>query len=367
MATLEWITIKGFKSIKGVERLKLNSINVLIGPNGSGKSSFIEVFSFLRAIRRGRLQHYVRTAGGAGHILHFGARMTGELEIFVSFNEGVNQYEIRLIPTVDDSLFPGMEKVYFWDQANYPEPYNENLSGFGGEAEIADPRHAGGIAGYILDYLDTWRLYHFHDTSSVSPMKRTCDVNDNRFLQQDGSNLAAFLYFLRHRYETDYDLIRRTIQLVAPFFDDFSLAPLALNEDKIRLQWRHRESDAEFDAAALSDGTLRFIALTTLLQQPRETRPSVILLDEPELGLHPYAITMLASLVKKVSLETQIVMATQSPFLLDHFEPEDVIVADRVNGEVTFTRLDSKGLEAWLEDYSLGQLWEKNEIGGRPA
>lgn len=367
MAILDWITVKGFKSIKNVECLMLKPINVLIGPNGSGKSSFIEVFSFLRAIRMGRLQHYVGTAGGAEHILHFGARTTGELEISVSFNEGVNQYEIRLVPTDDDSLFPKSEAVYFWDKPNYPRPYETNISGSDGEAGIAEPRGQTGIADYIREYLDTWRLYHFHDTSSVSPMKKTCDVNDNRFLRQDGSNLAAFLYFLHHKHNTSYNLIQRTIQLVAPFFDDFALAPLALNEDKIRLEWRHRDSDAHFDAAALSDGTLRFIALATLLQQPRETRPSVILLDEPELGLHPYAITMLASLVKKASQETQVVMATQSPILLDHFEPKDVIVANRINGEVTFARLDSEGLEAWLEDYSLGQLWEKNEIGGRPA
>ena len=367
MEILDWITVKGFKSIKNVECLMLKPINVLIGPNGSGKSSFIEVFSFLRAIRMGRLQHYIGTAGGANHILHFGARTTGELEISVSFNEGVNQYEIRLVPTDDDSLFTETEAVYFWDKAKYEQPYGVYLSGTGGEAGIADPRGQTGIADYIRDYLDTWRLYHFHDTSSVSPMKRTCDVIDNRFLQQDGSNLAAFLYFLRHKHGTDYELIRRTIQLVAPFFDDFALAPLALNENKIRLQWRHRNSEADFDAAALSDGTLRFIALATLLQQPRETRPSVILLDEPELGLHPYAIMMLASLVKKASLETQVVVATQSPLLLDHFEPEDVIVADRLNGEVAFSRLNFERLEVWLEDYSLGQLWEKNEIGGRPA
>ena len=365
MATLDCITIKGFKSIKNVERLKLGPINVLIGPNGSGKSSFIEAFAFLRAIWRERLRHYVGTAGGANRILHFGARVTTELRIFVSFNQGVNQYEIKLVPRDDDSLFPETETV--WQKTSDQRPSEYTLVGSRGEAGIADTRFGTEIPACIRDYLDTWRHYHFQDTSSVSPMKRTWDVHDNRFLREDGSNLASFLYLLRQKHEVSYNLIRRTIQLVAPFFDDFFLAPLALNEDTIRLQWRHRDSDAEFDAAALSDGTLRFIALTTLLQQPRETRPSVILLDEPELGLHPYAITMLASLVKKVSLETQVVMATQSPFLLDHFEPEDVIVADRVNGEVTFTRLDSKGLEAWLEDYSLGQLWEKNEIGGRPA
>ena len=360
MATLDCITIKGFKSIKSVERLKLNPINVLIGPNGSGKSNFIEAFAFLRAIWRDRLQHYVGMAGGASRILHFGARVTTELRIVVSFTQGVNQYEIRLVPTDDDSLFPETQIV-----GDGTTEYT--LVGSSGEAGIADRRFGTKIPAYVRDYLDTWRHYHFQDTSSVSPMKRTWDVHDNRFLREDGSNLASFLYLLRQKHEVSYNLIRRTIQLVAPFFDDFFLAPLSLNEDTIRLQWRHRDSDADFDAAALSDGTLRFIALTTLLQQPRDTRPSVILLDEPELGLHPYAITMLASLVKKASVETQVVMATQSPFLLDHFEPEDVIVADRVNGEVTFRRLDSKGLEAWLEDYSLGQLWEKNEIGGRPA
>ena len=367
MAILDWITVRGFKGIKDLERLRLSSINVLIGPNGTGKSSFIEVFSFLRAIRRGRLQHYVGTAGGAERVLHFGARVTPELQISVSFNEEVNQYEIRLAPTADGSLFPELETVYFWHKSEYRQPYGKNLSGSGGEAGISDLLSQTGIANYIREYLDTWHLYHFHDTSSVSPMKSTCDVNDNRFLQQDGSNLAAFLYLLRQKHDVNYNLIRRTIQLIAPFFDDFVLAPLALNEDKIRLQWRHRGSDTDFDVASLSDGTLRFIALTTLLLQPWHTRPSVILLDEPELGLHPYAITMLASLVKKTAPETQVVMATQSPILLDHFEPEDVIVADRENGEVTFTRLHSASLEAWLQDYSLGQLWEKNEIGGRPS
>ena len=100
---------------------------------------------------------------------------------------------------------------------------------------------------------------------------------------------------------------------------------------------------------------------------PKELRPSVILLDEPELGLHPYAITMLASMVKTASVETQIILATQSPILLDYFEPEDVLVANRVDGSTQFTRLSASELEVWLKDYSLGELWEKNEIGGRPA
>ena len=154
---------------------------------------------------------------------------------------------------------------------------------------------------------------------------------------------------------------------VAPFFDDFQLEPQNLNPDKILLEWKHKGSEAYFDASSLSDGSLRFIVLTTLFLQPEQYRPSVILVDEPELGLHPYAITMLASLVKQASVKTQVIISTQSPFLLDHFQPEDVLVADRVDGGTQLTRLESAKLSGWLGDYSLGQLWEKNEFGGRPT
>ena len=172
---------------------------------------------------------------------------------------------------------------------------------------------------------------------------------------------------MRKKHEASYTQIRRTIQLAAPFFEDFALEPLALNEDTIRIEWRHAGSDAYFDASSLSDGSLRFIALATLLLQPASLRPSLILLDEPELGLHPYAITLLASLLKQAYVESQIIVATQSPILLDHFEPEDVLVAERVNGATELRRLDGEALKVWLEDYSLGQLWEKNELGGRPS
>jgi predicted ATPase len=133
------------------------------------------------------------------------------------------------------------------------------------------------------------------------------------------------------------------------------------------LEWRHKGTDAYFDASMISDGTLRFMALATLFLQPVEYRPSVILVDEPELGLHPYAITMLASLIKQASTQTQVIIGTQSPLLLDHFRPEDVLVANRVERSTQLTRLETEKLATWLEDYSLGQLWEKNEIGGRPA
>jgi predicted ATPase len=198
-------------------------------------------------------------------------------------------------------------------------------------------------------------------------MRKTAKVDDNRILRPGGSNLAAFLYHLRQKYEASYWLIVLTVQRVAPFFDDFLLEPRGLESTDIRLEWRHKTSDQYFDASSLSDGTLRFIALATLFLQPEQYRPSIILVDEPELGLHPYAIEVLAALVRQASVTSQVIVSTQSSLLLDHFQPEDVLVADRVDGGTQLTRLESEPLAKWLEDYSLGQLWEKNEIGGRPV
>lgn len=363
---LDFITVKGFKSLASIEKLPLRAINVVIGPNGAGKSNFIGMFSFLNAIREGRLQDYVTKGGGAEKILYFGSKVTKKIDFHLSFSNGVNQYSLALSPTENDNLFPSEERVYFWDKARYPKaPYVQSVERRGSEAGISDPARKG-TAYWVRQHLGSWRVYHFHDTSASSPMKKISDVGDNRFLRPDGSNLAPFLYYLRQKHEPSYSLIVRTVQRVTPFFDDFLLEPLRLNPEKIRLEWRHKNSDQYFDASSLSDGTLRFIGLATLFLQPNIYRPSVILVDEPELGLHPYAITMLASLVKAASEKTQVILSTQSPFLLDQFQPEDVLVADRVNDSTNLTRLDSEKLSSWLNEYSLGQLWEKNELGGRP-
>lgn len=365
---LDYITIKGFRSIASVEKLALRPMNVLIGANGSGKSNFIEVFSFLHAIREGRLQSYVRTAGGAEQLLHFGSKVSKEVQFQISFREEVNQYRLLLRPTSDDSLFPADEHAWFWNKSRYANPIGEVLPSRenGREAGISDP-NVKKIAEWVRHRLGLWRVYHVHDTSNTSPMRKTAQIHDNRFLRPDGSNLPAFLYRLQRRYSESYRLIRAAIQRVAPFFDDFMLSPDPLNEDTIRLAWKHKRSDQYFGATALSDGSLRFIVLATLFLQPEELRPSVILVDEPELGLHPYAITLLASLAQQASVTRQVILSTQSPLLLDQVEPEDVLVADRADGATRLTRLESSRLESWLEDYSLGQLWEKNEFGGRPA
>ncbi|MGD0222722.1 MAG: AAA family ATPase [Terriglobia bacterium] len=370
---LDYITIRGFKSIASIEKLPLTGCNVLIGANGSGKSNFIGVFEFLHAIREGRLRNYVIEAGGAEKVLHFGSKTTKAIYIrlssLVTFARPENYWELHLAPTKDDSLYSSFEFISQRDKNGTDRTVKAYTPRFGQEGEggsATDESALGGETEWLRPLVGGWRVYHVHDTSSTSPMRKTAKVDDNRFLRPDGSNLAAFLYFLHEREEASYSLIRRTVQRVAPFFDDFRLEPLRLKPDDIKLEWRHKNSDQYFDASSLSDGTLRFIALATLFLQPKQYLPSVILVDEPELGLHPYAIEMLTSLIRAASTNTQVIVSTQSSLLLDHLEPDDVLVANRVGGATEITRLESARLAEWLKDYSLGQLWEKNEFAGRP-
>ncbi|MGV3518835.1 AAA family ATPase [Luteitalea sp.] len=365
---IDFVRVAGFKSLRSID-VPLRPVNVLVGANGSGKSNFLGALAFLHSIRAGRLQDSVARGGGATNILHFGPKETDSLVLWISFNNERDQYEIHLSPTTEDALYVSSEMCYFWDKSRgYPRPYGQGLVPLraGLEAGLSGDR-LDPVSGYVRDQLDRLRVFHVHDTSAHSPLRATSQLDDNDFLRSNGANLSAFLYLLQEKHQSAYEMIRAAVQRVAPFFDNFALKPDQLNESSIKLAWLHRGSDQRFGASALSDGTLRFIALATLLLQPVPLRPGVIVVDEPELGLHPAAITLLAATVQAASKQgTQIILSTQSTLLLDHFEPEDVIVANRVGGATEFTRLSTEDLAQWLEDYSLGQLWEKNEFGGRP-
>ena len=375
MPTLESISIKGFKSIRDVD-VELRDINVLIGANGSGKSNFLEALTFLQAIHsegpagimreNEALRLYVARAGGANRLLHFGSQKTEAMEVHIQFQDPINQYRITLVAADTDTLLIGHATASYSLMPSKEFTIEDRFLPHDNEVDIGESG-MNKLDNEFSKVVSNWRLYHFHDTSRSAPMKKTAHLHDNRYLRPDGSNLAAFLYLLREKHEFEYGFIQKTVRMVAPFFDEFVLEPMALNEDTIRLEWKHKGTDAYFDVSSLSDGTLRFIALATLLQQPKELRPSVILLDEPELGMHPLGITLLAAMVNSASVDTQVILATQSPMLLDYFEPEEVVVADRVDGATEFTRFTSEGLAVWLENYSIGELWEMNDLGGRPA
>lgn len=365
MGILHKITIKGFKSIREQE-LEFGSLNVFIGGNGAGKSNLVGVFHFLSQVAKQRLQTYTGEAGGANSILHFGRKVTPNLFLRIEFDRTIkdkNIYEFTLIPTDEDRFLFEQEVTWYWDTNRYPTApgYNEVWSGHA-EARVAESTKP--VAKYIRELLDSYRIYHFHDTSPSAAVKQTGDLNDNRVLRPDAGNLAAFLYMLKNTKPDYYENIEDTIRQAAPFFGQFTLEPSALKPDAIRLEWQEKDSDTLFGPAALSDGTLRFMCLSTLLLQP--DIPSLILIDEPELGLHPAAIQILTGLLKSAATRTQLIVATQSVTLINQLLPEHVWVVDRENKQSVFRHLKSADMTSWLEDYSLGELWEKNILGGRP-
>ena len=360
---LKKINLKGFKSIRELD-LKLRDLNVMIGSNGAGKSNFISVFKLLNEMVAGNFQNAVTHGGGAETFLHFGEKTTDQIELELRF--GANGYFCVWSPTADGSLFFNREQGLFW--GDYKQDVHRTPLGAGHkESKLPEAARKApkGVPGYVMDSLQSWRLYHFHDTSDSAKVKKMGEINDNLFLRSDASNLAAFLFLLRESQTGSYyEAIRDTIRQVAPFFDEFMLRPDPMAKGKIRLEWREKGSDFPFRASHLSDGTLRFMCLATLLLQP--TPPSTVLIDEPELGLHPYAITVLASLLKSASEKTQVIVSTQSVPLVNQLQPEDILVVDRVKGQSTFRHLESEEMENWIEDYGLGDLWEKNLLGGRP-
>jgi predicted ATPase len=363
MSALDSIKVKGYKSILNLD-MQLNNLNVLIGANGSGKSNFISVFKLLNQVVERNLQLYVAQAGGADTLLSFGRKLTDVISINLKF--GSNKYSVQFMPSANDTLIFGDE----YCSHTYPTGYTYDVPLATGTRETGLVEEAmarrGDIAPQVLNSMRSWKIYHFHDTSESAKVKQTGDLNDNRVLRPDASNLAAFLFGLQLRNPDYFTRIVQIIRLMIPFFDDFNLHPSTLNENKIRLEWREKGSDAYFDANALSDGTLRFMCLATLLLQPQ--LPSTILIDEPELGLHPYAITLLAGLLRSASVRTQVIVSTQSVSLVNQFSPEDIIVVDKhtETGGSSFRRLEREEIEDWLQEYSLGELWEKNVLGGRP-
>ena len=360
--TLDRITVRNFKSIRDAE-IELRPLNVVIGPNGAGKSNLIAVFQMLEQILEGRLQEYVARQGGASRLLHFGPKASPNLQF--RFDFGRNGYSFALAPNATDTLFFEEERTHFrgdlTSEGDSPLGIGHSEARLRERAERQDR-----VARHVIQGVADWVVYHFHDTSQSSPPKRVQDVDDDRRLRPDASNLASFLFRMQNQDADTFRRVTEHVQRIAPFFASFRLEPLAARPDKIKLEWRHRNSDAYFDGASPSDGTLRFICLATLLLQPLDDLPSLILIDEPELGLHPSALTLLVEMLRGISETTQILVATQSVTLLDQLAPEEVIVASESRGESNFRRLDAAQLPGWLEDYAFGDLWLKNVLGGRP-
>ena len=365
MPQLKSIRIAGFRSIKDMT-LELRPLNVLIGANGAGKSNLTAFFKLVNELMAGRLQQHIGTTGGASANLYFGPKITPQLEAKMAFavDNGTDTYRLRLFHAADDTLIFAEETLSFL-QTGYSHPRDVQLGAGHRETRIGGEAAKGEPAAKTLRYLlNHCRVYHFHDTSPTSRVRQYGYFGNNRWLMPDAANLAAVLHKLKSHNETVYRRIIGTIRQIAPFFEDFDLEPTNAND--IILNWRHRTFDLVFGPHQLSDGTLRAICLIALLLQPKEDLPILIVVDEPELGLHPYALSVIASLLREASCHTQVLVSTQSSTFLDSFEPEDIVVVERQGEATEFDRPDAKKLDAWLEDYSLGEVWQKNVIGGGP-
>lgn len=354
---MKCIEIQGYKSIRNL-RLDLCPINILIGANGSGKSNLLSFFVLLKTIYVQDLRRSVALGGGVDRFLFNGHKITSEISSKLTFDS--NAYSFAITAGDDGFIFT---KEGLWYDKN---PFRGNpvdISNMSSESQLqfsTEPR-----AGYIRNYLQNLKKYHFHDTSANSPFTKTSNIENDAFvLYPQGENLAAFLYGISQNHLPNYKLIVRTIQSVAPYFHDFYLRPD--QNGNLGLKWTTKFSENIYGVNDLSDGTKRFIALATLFLQPE--LPSTIILDEPELGLHPFAIAKLSGMIHSVSSRgCQVIIATQSTDLISHFSPEDVITVDQINGESIYQRLSSDMLTQWLEEYTLDELWKRNIInGGQP-
>jgi predicted ATPase len=360
--SLDKLTILGFKSIRELKDFELKDLNIFVGANGAGKSNLISFFRMLQSLIEGNLADYVRDNGGISDLLHNGRKTTKQMEFETRF--GPRGYRFKLKPG------PG-EGFDLTDEARYYEYGSKRwwelgTSGDNSSLVVKEAKGTSSNSQYskpVYDAISSWNIYHFHDTSATAPMRHAEIIEDNKVLRYDASNIGPFLLRLRNEKKSYYTEIHNACRLVAPFFDDFLLDPQQLGpKTKVALSWKARGSDYPMQPYHLSDGSIRFICLATALLQPNP--PSTIIIDEPELGLHPEAIRILGELIENAAKRTQIIVATQSPLLLDQFSIEDIVAVNRKEGQSTFERLKRADFNEWLEDYSVGELWTKNVIQG---
>ena len=361
--SLDKLTIKGFKSIKALKNFELKNLNILIGSNGAGKSNFIDFFRMISAMMKpDGLKEYI--AGNADVYLFGGPKETKRIIIKLVF--GNNGYDFDLVPNEEGFFLIFNEKRHY-----FPANSTRNLGSGNFNPRLLHEKDDSAVFGsghgaswYTYEAICSWKIYHFHDTTKEAGMRRFQNIEHNETLFTDASNIAPFLFRLKKEKKEDYKKIIDTVRLALPFFDDFILKPN--DSEKVRLDWRQKGlKDYPMRPGQLSDGAIRFICLTTALLQPDP--PSTIVIDEPELGLHPYAIEILAEMLQAASNKMQVVVSTQSPALVDCFESQDIIVVNRKDGASDFIRLSPAELSAWLEDYSLGELWRKNILTGSPS
>lgn len=330
---LEHIHIEGYKSFSTEKPLDidLTPVSFLIGPNGAGKSCLVSFLDMLDVLLTEKWNNYVRSINSPS-MFHRGPSYTKN--IIASLTTDSDRFDFRL-------------------------DYGELGS------VVVDTLKSD--RNRMSEFFSGISAYHFSDTTITSAMRRMSNRNQCSELYTNGGNLPAFLLRLREEHEDYYKLIRSYVQLAMPQFDDFLLS--VNDAGNLWLDWNDKSSHRyPYTVSDFSDGTLRFIALATILLQPPKMLPRLIVLDEPELGLHPEAISLLANMIRQAAIHSQVVVATQSELLLDEADAAEVTIVENRESNGNYCsvayKLDSEELSCWLENYSMGELWLKNVIGG---
>lgn len=360
---IQSISITGFRSLRSIDNLELPQLTVLIGANGSGKSTLIRFFEMLSwMLKSQNLQEFVLRHGGGDDQFFMGARKTSSIhaEICLKTESGSNDYRFDLTHlSAGDTVMVSNEGYRYSDRTKPGKANWTELSESGKEAKL--PEQTNKTAQTICTLLRQCATYQFHDTSANAAIRLRWDVSESFRLRSDGGNLAAVLLDLHENDLPRYKLIVRQIQRVLPTFKDFVLEPVA---GKVELRWQGSYSDKIFGAHLTSDGSLRLFCLLTLLNLPPARLPDVMFFDEPELGLHPHAIILVAEMMKRVAQIRQIFIATQSPYMVDCFALENIIVAESKQGETSLRNLTNEQYQEWLDDdYLLSDIWLKNPVG----
>lgn len=364
------VRIAGFKSFdaQGAE-LKPGTITALIGANGAGKSNLVAMLRWLGYLGEASLMTYVQRHGGADAFMHNGTRATSTASLEIETQQPGKRtiYRASQTTTIDQNLIFNGETLEYWRDGK-TKPATRTIPLRGHESGLPDD--ANKMAKVMLEQIRRIKCYQFHDTSEQSPMVKYWNIDDGQYLRHHGGNLAPFLRSIRntpehHKY---YQRIVRHVCRILPQFKDFELEPSRDRNGELRLNWYSHDSEHLFAPYQLSDGSLRFIALATLLLQPPDCLPNVIVIDEPELGLHPAALAELIGMIHIAAEHCQVILATQSAAIVDALEPDQIAIVERDAQRCAsvIRRLDPESLDAWLETYSLSELWEKNLLGGQP-
>jgi predicted ATPase len=389
MKTFDSIQVQGFRRLRDFH-LRLEPLNVMIGANGSGKTSLLEVFSLLAASASGGLKETIHNLGGvnlnltaseysdtsAAEEMRFGLEKSvpgnAPLKYSVSLRQAGANYQIpnESFTQHQDVTKPGPHKHFDagYGDVRYYDPAARKLVIPAWEHDPQESALSQVPKMYQApeDFRKTLASsthYHGLDVGSRAPVRLPQPMREAKLPGRDGEDLVSCLYWMREAGPDRFETIQDTIRAAFPGFERLNFPPVAAGT--LALTWKEKGMKHPFFMHQLSEGTLRFLWLVTLLYSPGLT--GVTMIDEPEVSLHPELLSILADCLREASQRTQLIIATHADRLVRFLSPGDVVVMDvQEDGTTRATRAIDLNLDAWLDDYTLDQVWQHGTLGGRP-